>query len=101
MTGNNRQVAHAFAAGSGPTQGSNLYHDNRVCYSYGSHWPLAVKLDDSRVLVNNDRYSATTSKHRSYVAGALAVEGWQIIASDLAECLQATYDPTYQPAQVA
>lgn len=51
-----------------PFQGNNTYgtyvDDRYVVYSYGEHWPLFV-YDDGRWFANSDRYSHTTSKHRS------------------------------------
>ncbi len=51
-----------------PFRGSNTsgaYVDGRyVVYSYDVHWPLFV-YDDGRWFANSDRYSRTTSKHRS------------------------------------
>ena len=37
-----------------------------VVYSYGPHWPLFIYNKETRVWVENtDRYSVTTSRHRS------------------------------------
>lgn len=90
MKATNRAVAQDFASGQqSSAQANNLYHSGRTIYSYGPHWPLAVKLDDKRVLLNQDRYSMTTSHHRSLVAGALIRAGWTIIDSTKAECQEA------------
>lgn len=50
FTGNN-----TFARHVGPAY---------VVYSYGEHWPLFVHMD-GQWYENGDRYSVTTSKHRS------------------------------------
>lgn len=100
MKSNTRAVAQAFARDQAePSTANSVFHVGGVIYSYGQHWPLAVKLDDKRVLLNNDRYSTTTSHHRSAVAGALAMAGWTIIDSTLAECraVISTHD-TYSEA---
>lgn len=51
-----------------PFRGNNTYgaciEDRYVVYSYGEHWPLFM-YDDGRWFANSDRYSRTTSKHRS------------------------------------
>lgn len=68
----NEQIARAFALGA--TEGENgtgsLYIEGPVLYSYGPHWPLALR-KDGFVYVNADRYSVTTSKHRSALLAAL------------------------------
>lgn len=97
MKSNTRAVAQAFARDQAePSTANSVFHVDRVIYSYGSHWPLAVKLDDKRVLLNNDKRSMTTSHHRSAVAGALAMAGWTLIDGTLAECQEAINDPTYR-----
>jgi hypothetical protein len=45
------------------------YDNTRVLYSYGTHFALAVMTDDY-ILLNGDRYSATTSSHQSAVRRA-------------------------------
>lgn len=51
-----------------PFRGNNTYgaciEDRYVVYSYGEHWPLFV-YDDGRWFANSDRYSRSTSKHRT------------------------------------
>lgn len=90
MKATNRAVAQAFANDQPqPAQANSIYHSGRTIYSYGPHWPLAVKLDERRVLLNQDRYSMTTSHHRSLVAGCLIRAGWTIIDCTKAECQEA------------
>ena len=51
-----------------PFQGNSTYgtykEDRYVVYSYGEHWPLFV-YDDGRWFANSDRYSHSTTKHRT------------------------------------
>jgi len=42
----------------------HLYFNYDVLYSYGIHFPLLVRLKEGWIL-NKDKYSVTTSKHRS------------------------------------
>ena len=60
--------ARAYVQQRKPFQGSSTsgtYVDDRyVVYSYGAHWPLFV-YDNGRWFANPDRYSQTTSKHRT------------------------------------
>jgi hypothetical protein len=51
-------------------QGANLFGQNRgniyVVFSYGEHWPLFIYDKRNNTWFENaDRYSSTTSKHRS------------------------------------
>lgn len=87
---NNRQVAAAFAD-SGHThnkgKGANLWFEDGVIYSYGRHFPIArfvpsVKPSRRVVFTTTRRASVTTSKHQSYVGGALAVSGVKIFHVD-------------------
>jgi len=71
---NSSEVAHVFAQrnqSEGRTGTGHLYFSDSVLYSYGSHFPLAIFLDDkkkgTRLILNNDRYSVTTSKHQHEV----------------------------------
>lgn len=48
----------------GSTTSGTYIDDRYVVYSYGEHWPLFV-YDDGRWFANSDRYSRTTTKHRS------------------------------------
>ena len=53
---------------------SHMLIEDDVLYSYGSHFPLAIRQDwgqDIRYLVNGDHYSATTSMHQRHCFGRL------------------------------
>ena len=60
--------ARAYVQQRKPFRGNNtsgVYINGRyVVYSYGAHWPMFVH-DNDRWFANSDRYSCTTSKHRS------------------------------------
>jgi len=72
-------VASRFAKGGTTGKSSSMFIDGDVIYSYGYHFPLAVRHPHSdwgqgiRYLRNADDYSATTSRHKSVVRSAL---GW-------------------------
>lgn len=70
------QIGYCFAAGKA-AQNSNgqLYTDGRVIFSYGPHWPLAAWID-GRLHVNDDRFSPTTSKHRSFALRGVTERQW-------------------------
>ena len=75
----NSGVCHAFAHAepgeSGQSQNGNLYFHERVLYSYGSHYPVAIIIDrENRVaLFNADSSSVTTeAKHKNAARRALS-----------------------------
>ncbi len=82
----NRELAQAFAKGatSGRNSNDTIFIDGNVIYSYGRHWPIALR-QGNRAFINNDRYGMTTSKHTGLVSGRLAVEGFQITRVSKAE----------------
>lgn len=45
------------------TPNRSLYRDGEVLYSYGHHFPMAVRVG-WRYLINGDKYSNTTSRHQ-------------------------------------
>jgi hypothetical protein len=76
-------IAKAFAKGTGPKRGHHVYRDDfdwrsketsgSIIYSYGSHFPMAIRYDDDKIfLINGDRYSHTTDRHQSEVRAAIA-----------------------------
>src|SRR5436190_10333014 len=48
----------------------HLFYEGRTLYSYGHHFPLAVRLAEGLYLKNGDKYSVTTAKHQSAVQQA-------------------------------
>jgi len=60
-SGREAKTEHAFSE----REGSLL-----VCYSYGRHFPMAIRLPDAFV-VNRDKYSITTSKHQTGLLRAI------------------------------
>jgi hypothetical protein len=79
----NREIARAFAQGAtkGVNNNGTIYIHGKTIYSYGPHWPMAVRVGNA-LHVNRDRYSPTTSKQTGYVAGAAAGAGLKLIDSD-------------------
>lgn len=62
---NHRQVIENFAKGKRAGKGHNVFIEGNTLYSYGHHFPLAVRRRDGVVLLNGDKYSITTSHHQS------------------------------------
>jgi hypothetical protein len=79
---NNRDLCTAFAKGATGGKGSNMFIRGAVLFSYGGHWPLAIRRPDGAVFVNSGRYSVTTSKHRSYAVSALVRAGLAVEERD-------------------
>src|SRR3712207_929102 len=48
------------------TPNGSLFHRNGILFSYGSHFPIALRVGGA-ILVNGDTYSVSTSKHQSYL----------------------------------
>ncbi len=66
----NSEVAHRFATGIGERcKGSNMFFEGNIIYSYGHHFPMAIKWN-GYLLYNDERYSVSTAKHQGYVLGA-------------------------------
>ena len=66
----NSEVAHRFATGIGERcTGSHMFFEGNIIYSYGYHFPMAIKWN-GYVLYNDERYSISTCKHQGYVLGA-------------------------------
>jgi hypothetical protein len=67
------QVVSWFADGITNKNASNLYSKGNALYSYGRHFPLAIRHNaetslkhrEDWFLLNGDRYSSTTSQHQS------------------------------------
>lgn len=83
MSKNNREIPHnwwhANERGAGK-KSSNIFYDlsdngESVIYSYGRHFPIAIRMKDVNgndiVLFNDDGYSVSTNRHKSYVRQAI------------------------------
>ena len=67
---NNKEVCNAFAYGTETGCGSNIFISNNTIYSYGTHFPMAVRVGEV-IIMHNEKYSRTTSKHQHYLRMAL------------------------------
>jgi len=67
-------VIHLFAQRSqdeARVSNRSVYFNNETkIYSYGSHYLLGEFLDANTIMINDDGYSVTTSKHISQIKGA-------------------------------
>jgi hypothetical protein len=61
----------------GRNQSMSLYFENKIIYSYGSHYSLAAIIDN-KVLINSCSYSVTTGKQKNDVLCELVGKGFTI-----------------------
>jgi len=55
-------------------KGSRMFIEDKIIFSYGHHFPIAMKISYGQYLFNTDKYSSSTSKHQSYVRRAIRGE---------------------------
>jgi hypothetical protein len=63
---NNGDVCKEYINGD-IAKGNNLFVEGNILYSYGYHFPLAIRLilgKKYKFIINSDKYSVTTSKHK-------------------------------------
>ena len=58
-------------------KGSRMFIDGDTIYSYGYHFPIALRRNGV-MYVNEDSYSSSTSKHTSYVRSAIG-SSWTVV----------------------
>lgn len=81
---NNSMVAHLWAHEQEESAlGSNFFFEGTSIYSYGYHFEVGRivknKQGKKAYLINEDYYSATTSKHQCYVRNAIPT--WAMVFS--------------------
>ena len=79
----NRELAEAFVHGTDPTNHTlahNMHIFGSVLYSYGDHFPIAIRMTHDRYLINSDSYSQTTSMHQGHFARALGYDSFKDLA---------------------
>jgi hypothetical protein len=87
QTMKNKDVAEAFAEGKN-AKTKHLYIEGNVIYSYGYHFPIAMRLEDC-VLFNSNGYSRTTAKHKFEVKNALSEEQFIFMNTEkLKKCIE-------------
>ena len=63
QTGNFRTKENYYSSG-------NIFYKERIIYSYGHHFALAIRFDDL-VVFNSKGYSSSTGKHQSHTRDAI------------------------------
>lgn len=56
---------------SGGNPRGTIFFVQNIIYSYGPHFPMAVKIPDGFYIVNGNRYSTTTSVHQRALLRAI------------------------------
>lgn len=73
----NKQIISAFIAGKKSGKANSMFIEtsgnSTVLYSYGYHFPMAIRTEAGQYSVNMDKYSMTTSKQQGMLRRALAV----------------------------
>lgn len=75
----NKEVALKFIEGENRLKGNNMFIEENVIYSYGHHFPMAVRLTDKfkvfggndKFVLNQNKYSVSTSRHQSYLVNQI------------------------------
>jgi len=70
----NKDIAEMFASGKHEGKVDNLIIEGNTIYSYGKHFPIAIRIwdgNEAKYLWNSDKYSSTTSRHQSLVFRAI------------------------------
>lgn len=64
----NTEIVEKFIEGAEKGRTKNVFIEGRVIYSYGYHFPMALRLDSPEgfiFIVNKNSYSSSTSRHQS------------------------------------
>ena len=73
---NNTELAKRFVKGDEEGKGNSMFIRGKAIFSFGEHFPIAVKLSHRRYLMNEGNYSSSyTSRHKSEVYHAITSDG--------------------------
>ena len=61
----NEDIIENFVDGAEAGRTKNVFIEDNVLYSYGYHFPMAMRIKDGYFIVNKDKYSSTTSRHQN------------------------------------
>lgn len=68
-------VHDAFLSGKRCRRG-NVFSEDSAIFSYGDHFPMALKNDDGSITVNQEKRSITTAKHLTMLRNSLSDAGY-------------------------
>jgi hypothetical protein len=89
----NREIAENWMRGVGAKKSGSMFWEGKAIYSYGYHFPIAVKIGFSKVLVNSSSYSNTTSKHQHDVGFAIPL-AWKRVYAPTEVLKNYLHDPS-------
>ena len=78
---NTKQVCYNFTRGiktncqdgcDGHNSGHNVFYEGDILYSYGYHYPLAIRVSVNKYLVNCSGYSNSTARHTNHFYDAVS-----------------------------
>ena len=81
---NNFDTCKAFVAGAKYGKGSNLFFENGIIYSYGTHFRMARFVGDT-IVMHKEKYSRSTSTHQSHLRRAIEHGGRNYIYTNTIE----------------
>lgn len=93
------QVTTAFLAGNASMKTPSLWTDGATVYSYQT--AIATRAADGLVLVNDTRYTITTSNHQTAVKAACNFAGREYVAAPGRLPIGATAADIHAAVQVA
>jgi hypothetical protein len=67
----NNDIINDFVNTENQTKTNNVFIEKRAIYSYGYHFPMALKLSNNVFILNKDGYSMTTSRHKNALKRAI------------------------------
>jgi len=86
------EVVRAFVRGEN-AEGSRMFSENGIVYSYGHHFPIAIRTAWGYIF-NKDGYSSSTAKHKNYVLYAITNHFSEVI--HLTGCNEGYVEETYR-----
>lgn len=84
----NYTVAEIYARGGHDANGGvisqearneHMFIEGKALFSYGYHFPIAVRVGTNQYAFNSDKYSPTTSRHQTQSRAALMQRGAQLV----------------------
>ena len=81
----NSDLAESFAQGATSGKGNHVFISGNVIYSYGYHFPIAIRTGSNTALFNTSGYSHTTAVHKGNVKRALQSAGFTLIGKSTDE----------------
>lgn len=73
MSWSHSELVERFKQGKTKGSASHMYIEGDTLYSYGSHFPLLVRVPFG-YLMNADKYSSSTSRHQRHVMGLASLQ---------------------------